>query len=233
MAVLHDRELDEETITALQKVEFPHNLGLLPTNPEVWQLMAEATKTLTHTSSSSSLIDEMAAAYAQVYITCALGASPCESAWLDKDHLLYQYPMFELRQLYKSAGLAAKNWRLRSEDHICMQLSFIAHIATRLAGDKFNNHNSWHNLANMLDEHILLWLPEFAQKLDSRGAHAFYVALAVTTVEWLDTLREHISSHLGDPRPSREEIKQRREQRTPQQVSHPITFVPGDNAPSW
>jgi TorA maturation chaperone TorD len=230
LAVLHDRELTAPTIAALQAAAFPTNLGLLPTQPEIWQYTRSAVCAL---ASSQEALDDLAAAYAELYLTGALGVSACESAWLDEDNLLCQAPMFELRALYRKAGLVATNWRMRSEDHVALQLTYIAHCAQHAQGAA-----SWQVLADMLDQHLLLWMPQFAQQAAQRGAHPFYAGLAAVSAHWLDRLRDILAAALETPRPAREDIIARRAQAAKETAAaaakaHPVHFVPGGNAPSW
>jgi putative dimethyl sulfoxide reductase chaperone len=71
---------------------------------------------------SPRTINELAADYAAIYLNNSLGAWPCESVWLDDDHLACQQPMFELRKIYAAAGFKVADWRNRFDDHLVLQL---------------------------------------------------------------------------------------------------------------
>jgi|APIni6443716594_1056825.scaffolds.fasta_scaffold02248_3 TorA maturation chaperone TorD len=228
LAALHDRELTVDLIAALHEARFPACLGLLPATSEAnaaWQMMADALADLPP-APDNALLDDLAAEYAAIYLTGALGASPCESVWTDDDHLVCQVAMFQLRDLYAASGLATPDWRLRPDDHLVLQLLYIAHVArTATTADR------WRALANMLDEHPLRWIADFAGRVATRSSTHFYAALAVLTATWLETLRDLIARHLGEPRPSRAEIEERlRPTVTP--VEQPVAFMPGCG-PSW
>lgn len=187
LARLHDRELDTATLAALQELGFPDNLALLPrdaADQAAWQAMREALAAVPPAPTLDEL-DALAAAYAALYLTGTHGISPCESVWLDEDRLTCRAPMFELRALYRAAGLAAADWRRRPDDHLVLQLLYLAHQLRRGASADF----AADELAGMLDAHLLRWLPDFAGRIAACGAAPFYAGLAGLTLAWCRTLR--------------------------------------------
>lgn len=226
LAALHDRELDAGMIDALRHVGFPANLGLLPGSAraeEAWRFMAAAVAELPAAPDAAAL-DELAAEYAAIYLTGAYGASPCESVWLDDERLVCQAPMFALRDLYAEAGLAGADWRSRPDDHLVLQLLYVAH-ALRAA----NDDGARRALAAVLDEHLLRWLPDFAARIAARAALPFHAGLAALTAAWCDGLRDALAATLGEPRPSPEELVARAAKRP--EVA-PLTYHPGAG-PGW
>lgn len=228
LAALHDRELTAELVAALHEAKFPDCLGLMPASKDVavaWRAMREELARLP-SAPDRDILDDLAAEYAAIYLTSAYGVSPCESFWTDDDHLVYQASMFQLRDIYAAAGLAATNWRQRSDDHLVLQLLYIAH-ATRRA----TSSEDWHALARMLDEHPLRWINDFAARIAMRSRSRFYAELAVLTATWLDALRDLLAHQLGDPRPSLTEIEERLRP-VASRVEQPVAFMPGCG-PSW
>lgn len=225
LAALHDREPTAGTLAALREVGFPANLGLLPKGEQAqqtWRMMAAALPCET----DPATLDRLAADYAAIYLTGAYGASPCESVWLDDDHLACQGPMFALRELYAEAGLAAADWRRRPDDHLVLQLLYLAHALRRAEGP-----DALRRLAAMMNEHLLRWLPDFAERVDGRCELPFFAALARLTFLWCEQLRDLLAARLGEPRPTREAVEARLgpSQRT---EAVPLAYMPGA-APSW
>jgi len=224
LAALHDRELTAETLTVLREIGFPANLGLLPqeeSSRETWRLMAAALEV-----TRAADLDLLAADFAAIYLTGTYGASPCESVRTDDDHLVCQEAMFALRAVYAEAGLAATDWRRRPDDHLVLQLLFIAHALRHATGS-----TELRRLAAMLDEHLLRWLPDFAARVAAHAETPFFAVLGRLTFTWCEQLRDLLAGSLGEPRPTREEIEARlRPQRRVEAA--PLAYMPGA-APSW
>jgi putative dimethyl sulfoxide reductase chaperone len=232
LAALHDRELTAAMIAALREANFPAGLGLVPMTAEAiaaWRAMADGVTELPRMPDAATL-DDLAAEYAAIYLTGAYGASPCESVWTDDDHLTCQAAMFQWRDIHAAAGLATPDWRQRPDDHLVLQVLYVANAARRTATADFSN-DSWRKLAQVLDEHTLRWLPDFAARVAARSASSFYAGLAVLTAAWLDTVRDLIAAQLNEPRPSREELEARL-QPTTTCSPIPVAFMPG-TGPSW
>lgn len=223
LAWVHSRELAPSMLSELRAIGFPDNLALLPNGSrtkEAWAAMRSALGPLPPDGQEQAF-DQLAADYAAIYLTAAYGVSPCESAWFDDDHLVFQDAMFQLRDIYRLAGLGAADWRRRSEDHLVLQLAYISH-AVRSAV----NVDDWRGIARVMDEHLLRWLPEFAARIAHRCETAFYAGLAVLTIAWCDEFRDLIAAQLGEPRPSHEEIELRLKPAR-QADAMPLNFMPG------
>jgi TorA maturation chaperone TorD len=183
LALLHDRELDAATLATLREIGFPDNLALLPQDDaarSVWQAMRIAVPPVP----TFNDIEALAVEYAAIYLTGSHGASPCESVWLDEDHITCQQPMFELRAIYQAAGLTAADWRKRPDDHLVLQLLYIAHQLRRPANADFSPQA----LGQMMDAHLLRWLPAFAARVAARTTLPFYATLAHLTLAWCETV---------------------------------------------
>jgi hypothetical protein len=107
LALIHSSELSPSMLTELRSIGFPDNLGLLPAGPsaaEAWTAMRCALDLL-KADADATEFDRLAADYASIYLTSGYGVSPCESTWFDDDHLICQDAMFQLREVYRAAGL--------------------------------------------------------------------------------------------------------------------------------
>lgn len=226
LAALHDRELTITLMDSLRDTQFPFCLGLLPgkASASAWEAMSQAIALL-----SNEALDCLHADYAAIYLTGALGVSPCESVWTDDDGLICQAAMFEMRKIYAADGLGVENWRKRPDDHLVVQLLYIAAIARRA-----QSLQDWEKLGGVLDHHLLRWLPEFAARIAQRSGSTFYTGLAILSVEWLETLRDRLVSLTGSPRSLPPEVSSQHDLQLdhPCDGSPPASYLPG-TAPSW
>jgi hypothetical protein len=73
-------------------------------------------------------LDASTVEHADVYLTHAYGASPCELVWLDDDGLERQEPMFQVRQWDRRDQLAIADESKRPDGHLLSQLRFVAQL---------------------------------------------------------------------------------------------------------
>lgn len=227
LATLHHAELNDALLGELAAANFPDGIGLRLLGDDgmraivlMRQAMAELRAPL-----APAVQDELAADYAAIYLTYAYHASPCESVWLDQENLAMQAPMFQVREFYKLFDLVAADWRTRPDDHLVLELLFLAGLF------RAEHPQALPEAARFLDSHLLRWLPLFGQRVAARCATPFYAGAARLTAAYCDELRDLLADLLGEARPSAEEVEARmRPRHTPEAT--PVTFFPG-LAPSW
>jgi TorA maturation chaperone TorD len=229
LAELHDREPDEELLTALQEARFPDGLGMRLRSErgrQAGMLMAEALGQFSAPVSEKNL-DRLAVDFAEIYLTHGLRASPYESVWLDDDHLARQEPMFQVRAFYRRHGLAAANWSERADDHIVLQLQFLRHLLEEPSADTIRE------AAGFMDEHLLRWIDRFADQVTARCATPYFAGVATLTAAYVDELRDLLAEILEEPRPTAEEIEARMQPEKPAAAcGAPSPYVPG-SGPGW
>ncbi len=198
LALLHDREASGELLDLLKCRGFPGSLLLPPAASRMQAgaaLLKDALAQLKAPYPDAEL-DELAADYAAIYLTHGLSASPLESVWTDPEGLALQDATFRLRQQYRIHGLVVENWRHRSEDHLVVQLHFLALMLGRLGVAAIRE------VASFMDEHLLRWLPVFATRVVGRCATRFYAGVALLTDGYCDQMRDVLAEMLGEPRPA-------------------------------
>ena len=223
LALLHNEELSNELIAQLKAEKFPRSLQLelvSDSGRDATQLLDQGVRLL---MDDSEVVDELAADYASIYLTHALHASPYESVWIDEEGLAMQEPMFQIRAIYQRHGLAAQDWRIRSDDHLVLQLQFVSHLLAK--GGEFDE------TARFLDEHLLRWLPDFGARVAARCATPFYAGLCAYTAAYVEEVRDLLAEILAEHRPTPEEIDQRMKPATSSTLPDP-KYVPG-STPSW
>lgn len=228
LALLHDVELSDDSLNRLRSVSFPDGLGLRLDSElslRAMELMRASLAELS-TPMDVALRDDLAVDYAAIYLTYAYQASPCESVWLDQENLGMQAPMFQVREFYRLFDLAAENWRMRSDDHLCLELHFLAALMRE------THPLALPEAARFLDEHLLRWLPMFARRVSARCATPFYAGAALLTAAYCDELRYVLAALLDEPRPSPEAVDARMKPRQAPVTAMPMTYLPGA-APSW
>jgi TorA maturation chaperone TorD len=226
-AGLHDREPTAATIEAVQVCPIEQQLGLVmqsEAGKAAVAAFALAVDALPNPITEMAL-DDLAAGFADVYLRHTYRASPSESVWMTEDNMEQQAPMFETREWYRRHDLVVNDWARRPDDHLVIQLRFLAHaIAHAKAPAELAD------TANFLDQHLMLWIKKFAVQLVRSGAPDWYAAVAILTASYIDELRDHLTSLTGLARPkpaSGAKAKAR-----PSQEAEERPYIPGV-APSW
>lgn len=228
LASLQSIEPTVEILRDLQENDFPAGLGLRlqsPIGKQAVELMQRALAAIGD-SPAQTVIDELAVDFAAIYLNFSFRTSPCESVWCDKDGLTHQTPMFQVREWYKNYGLAAENWRVFADDHLVLQLKFIAYLFKL-----DEKQETLRESARFMDEHLLRWIGKFAQKVENRCATPYFAALTRITTEYLEEVRTLLVQLLGEPRPESEEIEKRMV--CPPEVELPACFASSDEPGGW
>ncbi|MBF0220353.1 MAG: molecular chaperone TorD family protein [Gammaproteobacteria bacterium] len=223
LASLHDKEPDKVWLDALRNERFPEGLGLKligSKGSEATVIMDHALKNLPE-QIDNTLLDALAADYASIYLNHGIQASPEESIWVDKEKLACQESMFQVRSWYEQYGLMAENWRIRPDDHLVLQLRFLAHLFSVT-----DSAAALEEGARFMDEHLLRWITPFAERVAGRCETPYYAGIALLTSAYCEELRDLLATILGQPRPSPEEIEARM---SPGQHAEevPVSFMPG------
>lgn len=228
LADLHDREPSQALVAALKDEEgLEGGLAIVLRSVRsraALAAVADAVRAVP-TPVDQRVLDDLAAAYADVYFRHSYRASPAESVWLTEDGLEQQAPMFRIRAWYRRHHLRVTDPANRPDDHIVLQLRFLAHAAShaKSAADLAE-------VAQFLDEHLLLWIDRFADRLAETGAPAWFAALAEVTASYLAEVRDHLTAITGRERAAPDPEAGMGCGSSGREVEGP--YVPGV-APSW
>ncbi len=134
-----------------------------------------------------AVFDELAADYAHLFLgPGALLAPPWESVYFNDERLVFQVQTSQVRAWYRRFGLEAANDGREPEDHIGLELAFVAHLSglglTALeAGDDAAFTETLEALRAFLNTHLLKWAPAWCRQVEAGASTAFYQAAARIT----------------------------------------------------
>lgn len=97
----------------------------------------------------------------------------------------------EVRTCYERFGLELENRDSEPDDHIGLEMEFMAHLCERCvqglqSGDKGMVEEALLAQSRFLDEHMLVWVPEFCNKVACAAETGFYRGMARLTEGFLD-----------------------------------------------
>lgn len=227
LALLHNQEPESEQLTRLRS-STPNECWCTPVRSppraQAQQAWHEALQAM-EIPIGDACLTRLWADFSGIYIMHTFRASPEESVWFSEEGCTRQESMFQVRAWYKRHGLEAQDWRTMADDHLVVQLQFIAYLFEQTSEATLSE------AAQFMDEHLLRWIDRFAQRVCARCESAYFAALASLTGTYLHELRENLAELLGKPIPSQEEIESKM-QPSSRWVEKPIHFVPGV-APTW
>jgi TorA maturation chaperone TorD len=190
---LHDREADSEVIEGLWAADFPAVAAVLLEDSADGAVAEGFARVLAGMPRPvpPSVLDELAADFADGYLTHGFRAAPTGSVWLTEDHLERQQPMFDVRDWYAHYGLRVPDWRIRSDDHIVHELQFVAHLLALGTPDALTD------AAAFMDSHLLPWAPDFCVRIAAHARHPFHAGAALLTRALLAALRSELTDATG------------------------------------
>ena len=229
LALLHEVEPEASVLEDLRAQPFEACLGLKLASPigcEGLGILDAALQGLPRPI-DNDLIDDLGAEYANIYLTYAYRASPCESVWFDDDGLERQAAMFQVRDWYRRHGIATSDARKRPDDHLVFQLLFVARLIDGGSGEE-----GLLDACRFMDAHLLRWLGQFCGRAASRCRSSYFAGLLLVTGAYVDELRDLLGKALGAPRPKQRLAKENRRPQASPCDQDTVTYVPG-TGPGW
>lgn len=130
-------------------------------------------------------------------------AYPYESVYTSPDRLIMQDARDEVLALYRSEGMGKADHFPDPEDHIALQLSFMAHLNHR-ALELFDAGKHQEAVAyllkqrDFLDNHLLDWVPAFCSNMRRFAQEDLYLGLAKVTRGFLVVEKDVIADLLSE-----------------------------------
>lgn len=134
--------------------------------------------------------DELREDYLRLFVGPGhLEAPPWESVYRSKEHLLFGEETMAVREFYRSFGLESKNKNREPEDHIGLEMEFMAYLnceaAAKAAADE-GFAEFLQGQRRFLKEHLQQWVPALCADIQKAAQTAFFRGLALFTRGWLE-----------------------------------------------
>lgn len=113
-------------------------------------------------------------------------APPYESVYLSKYHIMFEKQTLEVRRFYEGFGLQVKKKMKEPDDHIGMELLFVAHLCGLVTAEIKKNESHRRieiieDLKTFLSTHLLRWIPLFLKRVEEHAAADYFLAAAYLT----------------------------------------------------
>ncbi len=136
-------------------------------------------------TNQEEFIDKLKTEYTYLMIgPNKLPAPPWESVYRTKERLIFQESTLAVRRAYLEYRFLPSNYPHDADDHIALELDFLAHLA-QLTLEAFEENDFAKvkkllvDQRSFLDKHLLVWIGEFAGQIQNSQTHHFYPQMAV------------------------------------------------------
>lgn len=141
---------------------------------------------------------DLQADYTRLFVGTGKAIVPSwESVYFNKDGMLFQEQTIQVRQWYRRFGLESEKLNTEPDDHIGLELSFLAYLAQ--LGLKALDENNAARFEQILQaqrqfisEHPLMWVPRWCTLVEERAGTDFYRGLALLTRGALSSIAEQL-----------------------------------------
>jgi TorA maturation chaperone TorD len=175
--------------------------------------MAEGFKSIANFASNIRKEDldrlqlELAAEYAGLFLgVWQTPPHPSESAYMSTDHLIMQKPRDDVMMLYRAMGFEKVKEFTEPEDHIALELQFMANLCEKATAAMKNQNQAdarkyLETQRDFLNQHLVKWVPRLVADILKGGRREFYKAVAKVTKGFIEMDKEMVQE-LVDTLPS-------------------------------
>lgn len=133
----------------------------------------------------------LAAEYAALFLNMSeTPVFPFESVYTSPERLLMQEARDQVVAEYRKEGLDRATEFREPEDHIAIELEFMAYLCQKTAdaleaGDRAAAEAYLKKQSEFLQKHLMVWVPQFCRDLQRAAGTGFYKGVAQITDEYL------------------------------------------------
>lgn len=125
-------------------------------------------------------------------------APPWESFYRTEERIIFSEYTLEVRAQYERFGLVSRHADKEPDDHIGLELEFMAHLSNRCeegrhAGDEEAVARALGAQRDFLDDHLLQWAPRFCRDVCRSAETLFYAGIARLTERFLEWDRRFVA----------------------------------------
>jgi len=187
LARLYRIEVDEPLLRQLSEMGFPAECD----EPE----LAEGYRMLTDwlRNPGNDPLTDLAVDFARIFLGAGVyegvAASPYESVYTSKERLIMQEARDQVFAIYRARGLYPDAELEIPEDHIALELEFLAHLCreTLQAGDDQARVSALlREQKEFIEQHPAKWVPAFCADIEKCASTGFYRAVGKITLGFLN-----------------------------------------------
>lgn len=205
LARLLASEVDADLLSGLVGMAFPEDAG----NPAIDEGSRLMNGYLRQAASrqGDDVVTELAVDFCRLFVVRRRNekdaAYPFESVYTSTEHTTMAGARDDVRAIYRAAGLEKDEDLHIGDDHIALELEYMAEVARQAAaaargGEAFDGQLALQ--ATFLDSHLLNWVPRFSDAMERHAQTDFYRGLARFLTGYLEDDRALLGElGVGEP----------------------------------
>lgn len=139
---------------------------------------------------NTDVLTDLAVDYSRVFLGAGIvdgkAAFPYESVYTSPEHLIMQDARDQVLEFYYREGLDKSDSLDYPEDHIGLELEFMAYLCKKtcdslISSDPSSAKRLLETQKAFLREHLMNWVPDFCADIEKHSQTNFYLALAKIT----------------------------------------------------
>jgi TorA maturation chaperone TorD len=140
--------------------------------------------------------------YTRLFVGIGNTLAPCwESVYFDEDVMIFQEQTLQVRQWYRRFGLEPEKLYSEPDDHIGLELSFLAYLAQLgLQALEENDETRFEQILyaqrQFISEHPLRWVSEWTRLVNKYARTDFYRGLALLAHGSLLVIAEQLQTEI-------------------------------------
>lgn len=153
---------------------------------------------------SEEAFKELSADYTRLFVGVGkVLAPPWESVYFNEDRMIFQDQTLQVRNWYRRFGLELENIHKEPDDHIGLEMTFIAYLA-ELGGKVLEEKDDEKFMLltdtkrQFLSEHLLVWGPTWCALVKEHANTFFYQGLGNLTLGALLVIAEQYDIQIPD-----------------------------------
>lgn len=200
LAELYKTEITEKMLDGLKKID-PASYAGTPLN-EGYSLMRKYLE-----SNPEDPLTELAVDFAKLFLGAGvvqqeLSPSPYASVYVNPGRLVMQDARDKVVAVYRENGVDKIKGFDVPEDHIAIELEFMAHLCAETIkasenGDEEKAGRLIGTQKSFIQDHLLNWLPLFSEEINRFALTDFYKGVASLTLAFLNVDREMLADDGG------------------------------------
>lgn len=209
LARLYKKEVDQQLLDQMAKMSLPEEVDAR----EIGEGYKRLKSYLAHVTART--LTDLAVDYARIFIGAGATGNrtyPYESVYTSPHRLVMQDARDQVVRLYRDEGLEAEEEFTEPEDHVALELEFMAYLCQKTTEALKDENNSGalgylKKQTDFVQQHLMPWVPTFCNDVRRLAREDLYRAVAMITEGYLSMEQDLIGELMDEIEETRDHAR--------------------------